>query len=153
VAQVLLRAGDRRGLEILRDIGRLASPTGQWPEAVHPRTRGGCMGDGQHIWACAEWFLFIRNAFLREEWDERLIIASGIPEEWHHQPKPISFGPAPTLFGDVTVSIMPGPAATTVKWQADWRVPPHEMEIRLPGHPAVKVAPEAVGSVAIRRQP
>ncbi len=151
VAQVLLRAGDRRGLDILRDIGRLASPTGQWPEAVHPRTRGGCMGDGQHIWACAEWFLFIRNCFIREEGDERLILASGIPEEWHHQPKPISFGPAPTVFGDVMVSISPGAAATTVKWQADWRLPPAEMEIRLPGHPAVKVAPEASGSVAIRR--
>jgi len=49
LAQVLLRAGDARGLDQVREIARLASPTGQWPEAVHPRTSGGCMGDGHHV--------------------------------------------------------------------------------------------------------
>ena len=54
VAQVLLRARDKRFYEIVRTVGDLASPTGNWPEAIHPLTGGGCMGDGQHAWAAAE---------------------------------------------------------------------------------------------------
>jgi len=53
VAQVLLRAGDPQFFDIVSSIANLASPTGQWPEAIHPRTKGGCMGDGQHVWAAA----------------------------------------------------------------------------------------------------
>ena len=50
VAQVLLRAGDARHVDLMQTVARLASSTGQWPEAIHPRTQGGCMGDGQHVW-------------------------------------------------------------------------------------------------------
>ena len=38
---------DPRYLELMDTVASLASPTGQWPEAIHPRTLGGCMGDGQ----------------------------------------------------------------------------------------------------------
>ncbi|MBI3317045.1 MAG: hypothetical protein HYZ85_03455, partial [Candidatus Omnitrophica bacterium] len=53
IAQVLLRAGESGFLEILNNLASLATPTGQWPEAIHHGTRGGCMGDGQHVWAAA----------------------------------------------------------------------------------------------------
>jgi hypothetical protein len=45
LAQVLLRAGDPRYFGLMTAVAKLASPTGQWPESVHPRTGGGCMGD------------------------------------------------------------------------------------------------------------
>ena len=61
VAQTLLRAGDARYRDLIEAVARLASPTGQWPEAIHPHTGGGCMGDGQHGWAAAEWVMMIRN--------------------------------------------------------------------------------------------
>ena len=67
IAQVLLRAGDMRYFDLMRRSADLASPTGQWPEAIHPRTLGGCMGDGQHVWAAAEWMMMMRNCFVREE--------------------------------------------------------------------------------------
>ena len=67
IAQVLLRAGDERFFQLMKTIADLASPTGQWPEAMHPITRGGCMGDGQHVWAAAEWIIMVRNLFIREE--------------------------------------------------------------------------------------
>ena len=54
LAQVLLRAGDPRYFSLMTAVAKLASPTGQWPESVHPRTGGGCMGDGQHVWAAAK---------------------------------------------------------------------------------------------------
>jgi len=37
------------------------------------------MGDGQHVWAAAEWVLMLRNMFLREE-DRVLVIASAFPK-------------------------------------------------------------------------
>ncbi|MFP3874680.1 MAG: hypothetical protein ACLFV1_09525, partial [Thiohalophilus sp.] len=94
VAQVLLRAGDPRHLDLMDKVAALASPTGQWPEAIHPRTGGGCMGDGHHVWASAEWVMMIRNCFVREEAD-RLILCAGIPARWLDQAEPIRFGPAP----------------------------------------------------------
>lgn len=67
IAQTLLRNDDPRYANLLETVADLASPTGQWPEAIHPRTRGGCMGDGQHGWAAAEWVQLVRNLFVREE--------------------------------------------------------------------------------------
>ena len=64
------------------------------------------MGDGQHVWAAAEWVLMIRNCFVREE-DNRLILCSGIPRIWLEKNQTIAFGPAPTSFGDIQISIKP----------------------------------------------
>ncbi len=77
MAQILLRAGDIRGLTLFRTVAELASPTGQWPEAIHPRTLGGCMGDGHHVWASAEWVVMQRNCFVREE-GEGLVLGAGL---------------------------------------------------------------------------
>ncbi len=106
LAQVLLRAGDPRYFGLMTAVAKLASPTGQWPESIHPLTGGGCMGDGQHVWAAAEWVLMIRNCFVREEGDG-LILCSGIPQVWLDKKQTISFGPAPTSFGDIQISIKP----------------------------------------------
>ena len=83
LAQVLLRAGDLRHIELADALCRLASPTGQWPEAIHPRTEGGCMGDGQHIWAAAEWVIYLRSCLLyEEEKSKQLVLGSGIDPAW-----------------------------------------------------------------------
>ncbi|MCM0612878.1 hypothetical protein KFJ24_10390 [Marinobacter sediminum] len=133
VAQVLLRAGDPRYLELMDAVAALASPTGQWPEAIHPGTGGGCMGDGHHVWASAEWVLMVRNCFVREE-GNRLILCAGVPERWLDQDKPIRFGPAPTSFGAISITIQPRPdAAPDVTWHGDWHVEEPAIEVRLPG--------------------
>ncbi|MFP5506384.1 MAG: hypothetical protein ACLGH6_09315 [Gammaproteobacteria bacterium] len=133
VAQVLLRAGDPRHLELMDAVAALASPTGQWPEAIHPRTGGGCMGDGHHVWAAAEWVLMIRNCFVREEGD-RLILCAGIPPRWLAQDRPIRFGPAPTAFGAITITVTPQPGATPrVEWTGAWHRDAPPIEVRLPG--------------------
>ncbi len=132
VAQVLLRAGDPRALDLMHTVAGLASPTGQWPEAIHPRTRGGCMGDGQHVWAAAEWLMMMRNCFVREE-AETLILLSGIPVHWLETQKPVSFGPAPTSFGNISISLMSNEKEVFVSWNAKWRSSEPQLEIRLPG--------------------
>ncbi len=147
VAQVLLRAGDPRYLTLIDEVADLATSTGQWPEAIHPRTGGGCMGDGHHVWASAEWVLMIRNCFVREE-GSRLLLCAGVPERWLDQEESISFGPAPTEFGAVTITLSSRSISEVlITWDAQWRVRPEILEIRLPGFKPQSV--QAGESVAI----
>ncbi len=149
VAQILLRAGDPRHFDLTQAIARLASPTGQWPEAVHPQTKGGCMGDGQHVWAAAEWVLMLRNMFVREEEAEnRLVIAAGIPPEWTASGEPMSFGETATTWGPVSVELRPENGGMRVTWSGQWRGEGPEIAIRLPGFvPAT--ARTSAGSVLV----
>ena len=127
----------------MQRVADLASPTGQWPEAIHPLTGGGCMGDGQHVWAAAEWIMMLRNCFLREE-DNCLVIGAGVSQEWLASGEVISFGPAATSFAQVTVIIEPQLAATgevvsfLIRWQADWYSKHPQIEVRLPGQRVLK---------------
>lgn len=133
MAQVALRAGQtERAADMIRAVARLASPTGQWPEAIHPHTGGGCMGDGQHIWAAAEWLLMMRNAFVREEGDT-LVIGAGLLPEWLTEGAELSFGPAPTAFGTITLDVTVRNGRAHVDWRADWRGAPPRLDIALPG--------------------
>ena len=151
VAQILLRAGDPRYLDLMDAVASLASPTGQWPEAIHPRTGGGCMGDGHHVWASAEWIMMIRNCFVREEGD-CLILCAGIPVRWLDQDTPIRFGPAPTSFGAVTLTISPGSQrGPRIEWQGDWHDGVPEIDIRLPGFDPVQVTPGIDSVVLVKK--
>ena len=104
------------------------------------------MGDGHHVWAAAEWAMMIRNCFVREEGD-RLILGAGIPQRWLKQDAPIRFGPAPTSFGSVSLSIMPRTGhPPRVEWQGDWHRLAPTVEIRLPGFEPVHVT-DGTGSI------
>jgi len=150
VAQILLRAGDSSWFDLVKTVARLASPTGQWPEAIHPHTLGGCMGDGQHAWASAEWVMAMRNAFVREE-EGRLVIASGIPATWLDANVPLAFGPAPTPWGDVLIRIDPQGDMAVVSWKGVWRgtIPP--IEVRLIGFPPQQLVSGDRGEVLLQR--
>lgn len=134
LAQVLLRAGDARAETLMQRVAALASPTGQWPEAVHPRTRGGCMGDGQHVWASAEWVLMVRHCFVREE-GAALILGSGLWPSWRQARQPLAFGPTLTSFGPVSVQLAPADSGWRLSWQGPWRGPAPHIEVRAPGTP------------------
>ncbi len=140
MAQNMLRAGDARYWKAVQTVADLASPTGQWPEAIHPQTLGGCMGDGQHAWASAEWIMMIRNMFVREEAD-KLILCSGIPGVWLESRRVLAWGPAPTEFGKVQVHLRCTEEEIIIEWQGTWHQAAPKIEIRLPGftplHPAM----------------
>ncbi len=143
LAQVRLRAGEPEvAWSLIDTVVELASPTGQWPEAIHPRTGGGCMGDGQHMWAACELAMMLRNCFVREEAGRigarepaRLVIASGVRPEWWRE-REAMLGPTLTPFGAVTVRIVPAEENVTVHVEADWRGPRPVLDVRLPGMPA-----------------
>ncbi len=44
----------------------LATPTFTWPEGINPRTEGGGMGDGNHMWMAADMNWFIRDMIVHE---------------------------------------------------------------------------------------
>jgi hypothetical protein len=119
-------------------VEELASSTGQWPEAIHPQTGGGCMGDGQHGWAAAEWVMMIRNLFVREEGD-RLILCSGIHSQWLQSDTPVSFGPTPTPFGEISIKITRTDHKLKVSLNADHMHIETEGEIQLQGYQSQKV--------------
>lgn len=145
LAQVRLRAGQpEETWTLMKRVADLASPTGQWPEAIHPRTHGGCMGDGQHIWAAAEWAQLVRNCFVREE-DDRLVIAPGVSPQWWHADG-ASFGPTLTRFGPITVHVAPAASGATVHVEGKWRRGAPSLDVGLPGF-AVTAGTAARGDV------
>jgi hypothetical protein len=88
IAQAWLYAGERdRFWNMLTDVLRHASPTLNYPEAIHPLTGGGTMGDGHHGWAAAEVALSLRSAFVQEIWTTEidkpvLVLLGGAPRNW-----------------------------------------------------------------------
>lgn len=166
VAQTLLRADDPRYASLVRAVASIASPTGHWPEAVHPRTGGGCMGDGHHAWAAAEWVAMMRNCFIREE-GQRLIIGSGVFPEWLDSDQVLAFGPVPTQFGLLSVNIEPlsekfdtskknnnsSSNHYRVSWVANWHQFSPEIDVRLPGfEPITLPARHTVDHVNCKRK-
>jgi hypothetical protein len=133
VAQILMRAGDRRAERLVDTVAGLASPTGQWPEAIHPLTLGGCMGDGQHGWAAAEWVMAMRNAFVRGEGD-RLVLGAGVRPHWLEEGGRAAFGPAPTRFGDVEVAFAATEQGAVAEWRGNWHAPPSGIDLAVPGY-------------------
>ncbi len=134
VAQILLRAGDSRYFDLLTRVAELASPTGHWPEAIHSHTLGGCMGDGHHAWAAAEWVMMLRNCFVREE-GSNLVVASGISTRWLDTNEELSYGPTPTSFGNISIRLQQNNKQITVSWEATWHRQPAKILIRIPGLP------------------
>ncbi len=121
IAQCLLRARDPRFRNLMRAIARIATETGQWPEAVHPQLGTGCMGDGQHAWAAAEWLMMIRNCFVyEEEFEDVLVVGAGLSPEWCGDHGLTSLGPVPTRFGPVTVALEHRGDDLVLSWRGEW---------------------------------
>lgn len=101
------------------------------------------MGDGQHSWAAAEWILMIRNCFVREEGDG-LVLGAGIAPQWLDSKETLYFGPAPTPFGPIEVSVesmsVESGEKVCVTWQGQWHAEPPPIEVRLPGFVARSVS-------------
>jgi hypothetical protein len=153
IAQILLQAGDKRYWDLFKAVGDLASSTGLWPEAVHPQTRGGCMGDGQHVWAAAEWLIMTRNCFVREDThSDTLILLNGIPSEWYQIPNTISFGPTRTRFGPITLYLNSDEKNLKIHWEADWFGKEPKIRIDLPDRNSIHVEPNQSSATISKTQ-
>ncbi len=63
----LLNNQPQRAWQIAETIFRQCPSPYSLPEAIHPKTGGGAMGDGHHGWAAAEIVLFFLDCLVREE--------------------------------------------------------------------------------------
>ena len=126
LARAMQWLGDARWLGLLVGILAHASPAWTWPEAIHPHTGGGCMGDGDHGWPCAEVLALVRLALVREQ-AGRVLLLPNAPESWWAS-GPLALTAAPTLAGTVSFSLEPGDEGTRVltwerrrtSFQAPW---------------------------------
>jgi hypothetical protein len=130
LAFVELETGDRRALDRLRWMVEAATPTFTWPEAIHPQLGGGCMGDGHHGWAAADFLTFVRNLLVREV-AGGLALCSMLPDAWQGQPLEVER--APTHCGVLSFA---------VRWHGDrpallWELQPRDgqgpVRITVPG--------------------
>lgn len=135
LARALLVRQDPRAYTVLEGLLRHGGPTRAWPEAIHPRTGGGCMGDGDHGWAAAEFLNLIRDFLVREE-DGALLLCSGVPAGWFAAGSPLSVDDAPTLHGAVSFRVF-----RETRDQADEHAPAVLVEWSLRRRPHQDAAP------------
>jgi hypothetical protein len=69
----LLRNNPQRAWHIANTIFRQCVSPYSLPEAIHPKTGGGVMGDGHHGWAAAEIVLFLLDCLVRENKDTLML--------------------------------------------------------------------------------
>jgi hypothetical protein len=110
LAHSYLLLGERAEfLKIMRRVTGAASPVLNFPEAIHPVTSGGVMGDGHHGWAAAEYVLAVRDAFLFETVNNNgsaeINFFGGIPPEWFMEDNEFSVVNAPSPAGIVNAGI------------------------------------------------
>ncbi|MEO8289230.1 MAG: hypothetical protein ABI670_22715 [Chloroflexota bacterium] len=134
IAGCRILQGSPKGWEAMQWLLRHASPTYNWPEAIHTRSLGGSAGDGHHGWASAEWLLLVRALLLRED-DDRLTLTPALPREWLNTPGSLAVENAPTRFGPLSYKIMweAGGATVDLELTSRWRTAPAQLTWRLPG--------------------
>lgn len=80
LAHAELWMGDTsRAWEIARTILQQSGSPYSLPEAIHPRTLGGAMGDGHHGWAAAEIILFLRDALIDDRGEDLVLLEGAGP--------------------------------------------------------------------------
>jgi hypothetical protein len=115
LAAVELEAGDRRALDRLEWMLAVASPTFTWPEAVHPRLGGGCMGDGHHGWAAADFLSLVRNLLVRETGPHAVALCSMLPDSWLGEV--LEVNDAPTHAGRLSFDLEWRRGRPRLRWQ------------------------------------
>jgi hypothetical protein len=136
VAAVELGAGDRRALTRVQWLLDAATPTWTWPEAIHPRLTGGCMGDGHHGWAAADFLSMVRNLLVRETSSgpaeqPGLALCSMLPDDWWGQGIEVHI--APTHFGKLSFAVRWHGERPALLWELDPFDDVEEVRLTAPG--------------------
>jgi len=94
----------------------------------------------------------VRNCFVREEGD-RLILCAGIAKRWLQEGSPVLFGPAPTCFGPVTITLNPlSDTSIEIVLQTAWHDQEPAIDVRLPGHEPVTLERNATTVILTREE-
>jgi hypothetical protein len=127
----------------LRWLLEAATPTYTWPEAIHPRLGGGCIGDGHHGWAAADFLSFVRNVLVREDADG-IALLTVLPPEW--EGRRIAVSDAPTHAGRISFEITwPGERPVL-----EWKCEAAGVRLRAPGLDPAWSTTDRSGRCALR---
>jgi hypothetical protein len=118
LARAMLIIGDPRWKEIFESVLDHASSTWTWPEAIHPRTGGGCMGDGDHGWAVAEVLAFMTMVLVRIQ-GGKLFLGHGLPDSWYTPHMNVSVSGACTRFGTVSWQLKGNGDTAILTWKIE----------------------------------
>lgn len=109
IAHSFLLLGNRNLFnKIFNDVIEYSSPTLNFPEAIHPLTGGGVIGDGHHGWAAAEVLSSTRDAFVYERnfyslEKIELVLLSGIVKEFFESKNELSVENVNLLCGSISL--------------------------------------------------
>jgi hypothetical protein len=120
--------------EVAETIFRQATPPYSLPEAIHPHTGGGTMGDGHHGWAAAEIVLFLRSCMVREE-NAVISLFKGNINRLVQMGKDVKLKNVPTSFGEISCSLsFTGETSAVIHFEGDFTGEslPAAIEIYLP---------------------
>jgi len=105
IAEALLYLNEEKEATNLFDsVISLLTKTYTGPEAINPKSLGGCEGDGHHGWLVAELIHFIRNSLLFEK-ENGVVILSGSRKEWFKDGDKILFNNGVTYFGNISFEV------------------------------------------------
>jgi hypothetical protein len=137
LARAMMALGDARWQGILEALMLRASPTWTWPEAMHPRMYGGCMGDGDHGWSAAEFCGLVRDMLIAER-GGRLLLLPHAPAGWFAPGPGIAVKGAPTSHGTADFTFRNTGGSAEFTWSL------RRLDHQDPA-PPVLVLPRAVG--------
>ncbi|MDB5048495.1 MAG: hypothetical protein JWO30_1566 [Fibrobacteres bacterium] len=141
LARALMATEDPRWFPILEALVQRASPTYTWPEAMHPRMYGGCMGDGDHGWSAAEFVNLVREMLVSER-GGTLRLAEAAPVKWFKPGLSLEAMGAPTPYGTVSFTLRQGPVAAFLTWNVQRKPHQDKAPIRFNLPAASGLAPE-----------
>lgn len=102
IAEALLYLNEeKKAINLFDSVISLLTKTYTGPEAINPKSLGGCEGDGHHGWLVAELIHFIRNSLLFEK-ENGIVILSGSRKEWFKDGDKILFNNGVTYFGNIS---------------------------------------------------
>ncbi len=103
-----------------------------WAEVVWKDYRyPGYIGDMPHTWVGSDFINAIRSMFVYEnEWDQSLVLASALYQDWIDAPKGMSVENLPTYYGEISYSIKKESDNYFFSIRGDLKLPANGMKIK-----------------------
>lgn len=103
-----------------------------WAEVVWKEyRRPGFIGDMPHTWVGSDFINAIRSMFVYEnEYDESLVLAAALYQDWIDAPEGMSVAHLPTYYGEISYSILKKEDHYIFKISGDVQLPANGMQIR-----------------------
>jgi hypothetical protein len=129
LGSVLLREGLRYE-PIFKFLSEAVSPTGSWPDRVHPVLKGGIGATGHSPEVCCHFLLLLRNMMVMEEEGILHLLPGILPGFIWHYPN-IELRRLPTFFGEISLRCRSLGNIIQIDFSADFRIKPQQIRLKL----------------------